>query len=392
MRRLWTVAIFCLAAATSFAASEFPLTDAQREQLRQALPGVDLSDSQIDALRDIFYSHDQPVRVRMRAMSSMLGLDQMPPGERLHRKICIWDIVGRHGPVFSAAQEQRALALEYGVNLEMIPFTSETVVVEELKAGRCDAALMSGLRARTFNLYTGTIDAIGAVPNAEHMRVLLQVLSHPRQAGKMVNGEYVVMGVYPAGGAYIFVNDKRISTLANAAGKRVAVLDYDKTQANMVAAIGATPIATDIVSAPNKFNNGLIDVLPAPLVAYEPLELYRGMGKNGGIVDYPLTQLTMQLIGRVDKFPNEVAQLVREASFESFEQILERLAQEEDRVPEHWWIPIPDDEKREYELMMSTARLSLRDENYYDPEMLTLQRKIRCKFDASRAECSNPTE
>ena len=78
MRRLWTVAIFCLAAATSFAASEFPLTDAQREQLRQALPGVDLSDSQIDALRDIFYSHDQPVRVRMRAMSSMLGLDQMP--------------------------------------------------------------------------------------------------------------------------------------------------------------------------------------------------------------------------------------------------------------------------------------------------------------------------
>src|SRR5690606_39511911 len=118
----------------------------------------------------------------------------------------------------------------------------------------------------------------------------------------------------------------------------------------------------------------------------------RGMGKNGGIVDYPLTQLTMQLIGRVDKFPNEVAQLVREASFESFEQILERLAQEEDRVPEHWWIPIPDDEKREYEVMMSTARLSLRDENYYDAEILTLQRKIRCQFVASREECSNPKE
>ena len=160
----------------------------------------------------------------------------------------------------------------------------------------------------------------------------------------------------------------------------------------MVAAIGATPIATDIVSAPNKFNNGLIDVLPAPLMAYEPLELYRGMGKDGGIVDYPLTQLTMQLIGRIDKFPNEVAQLVREASFESFDQILERLAQEEKRVPEHWWIPIPDDEKREYEVMMATARQSLRDEDYYDTEMLTLQRKIRCKFDAARAECSNPTE
>src|SRR5690606_39448864 len=77
MRRLWAVAIFSLAAVTSFAASEFPLTDAQREQLRQVLPGVDISDSQVDALREIFYSHEQPVRVRTRAMSSMLGLDQM---------------------------------------------------------------------------------------------------------------------------------------------------------------------------------------------------------------------------------------------------------------------------------------------------------------------------
>lgn len=392
MKRFLPTLLFGLATMTSYAASEFPLTDAQRQQLQQALPGIELSDAQVDALREIFYSHDQPVRVRMRAMSSMLGLDQMPPGERLHRKICIWDIVGRNGPVFSAAQEQRAMALEYGVNLEMVPYTNETVMVEDFKAGRCDAALMSGLRARTFNLYTGTIDAIGAVPDSDHMRLLLQVMSDPRQAGKMVSGNYVVMGVFPAGGAYIFVNDRSISTLANATGKRVAVLDYDKTQANMVASIGATPVATDIVSAPNKFNNGIVDVLPAPLVAYEPLELYRGMGDNGGIVDYPLTQLTMQLIGRVDRFPNEVAQLVREASFESFEQILKRVAQEESRVPDRWWIPIAEDEKREYEVMMATARTSLRDENYYDSEMLTLQRKIRCKFNPARAECSNPAE
>src|SRR5690606_14521325 len=120
MRRLWAVAIFSLAAVTSFAATEFPLTDAQREQLRQVLPGVDISDSQVAALREIFYSHEQPVRVRMRAMSSMLCLDQMPAGDGLLRKLGIWDIVGVHGPVFSAAQQQRALTLEYAVDLQMI--------------------------------------------------------------------------------------------------------------------------------------------------------------------------------------------------------------------------------------------------------------------------------
>lgn len=392
MKKLLLSLLLSGACVLANAQGEFPLTAAQKQQLQQALPGITLTDSQIDALRGVFYSHDQPVRSRIKAMSQMIGLDQMPPSERLHRKICIWDIVGRNGPVFAAAMEQRALALEYGVNLEMIPYTNETVMVEEFKSGRCDAALMSGLRARLFNLYTGTVDAVGAMPTQKHMQTLLQVLSDPRQANHMVSGEYVVMGIYPAGAAYIFVNDRSISTLANAAGKKVAVLDYDKTQANMVAAIGATPVATDIVSAPNKFNNGVVDVLPAPLVAYEPLELHRGMGKNGGIVNYPLTQLSMQLIGRLDRFPNEMAQLVREASFESYQAIIKRLKVEEDRVPAHWWIDIPEKDQREYDVMLETARITLRDENYYDGEMLTLQRKIRCKLDSSRAECANPNE
>ena len=55
-------------------------------------------------------------------------------------------------------------------------------------------------------------------------------------------------------------------------------------------------------------------------------------------------------------------------------------------------IQIPEEDKQEYEIMMQEARLQLRKKGYYDPSMLTLQRKIRCKLDASRAECSNPVE
>ena len=184
------------------------------------------------------------------------------------------------------------------------------------------------------------------------------------------------------------MNDRTISSLAKAAGRKVAVLDYDETQAEMVAAIGATPVSTDIVSAPNKFNNGQIDILPAPLVAYEVLELYKGMSPDGGIVDYPLTQLTMQLIGRLDKFPNEVAQLIREASFEAYPQVVDRIAQETRRVPDKWMITIPEKDKQEYEVMMQDARDALRERNYYSADMLTLQSKIRCKFNPARSECS----
>jgi TRAP-type C4-dicarboxylate transport system substrate-binding protein len=349
---------------------------------------VTLNDSTLEKLEDVFYTREMPVRSRLKAISQMVGLDQMPAGSTLKRTICIWDIAGRNGPVFNAAMEQRALAVEYGINLDMVPYTNETVMVDEFKAGRCDAALMSGLRARQFNLYSGSVDAIGAVPSQKHMQTLLQVLSHPRQAGHMVQGDYVVMGIFPAGAAHIFVNDRSISSLAKAAGKRVAVLDYDETQAEMVAAIGATPVTTDIVSAPNKFNNGQIDILPAPLVAYELLELYKGMSPDGGVVDYPLTQLSMQLIGRLDKFPNEVAQLIREASFEAYPEVIKRIEQETRRVPDRWMIAIPDKDKREYEVMMQDARDALRAQEYYSADMLSLQRKIRCKFDPTRSECS----
>ena len=382
------ITLFFLLGLLCSSLSAANLTQAQKQQLQTLLPGVTLNDSTLEKLEDVFYTREMPVRSRLKAISQMVGLDQMPAGSTLKRTICIWDIAGRNGPVFNAAMEQRALAVEYGINLDMVPYTNETVMVDEFKAGRCDAALMSGLRARQFNLYSGSVDAIGAVPSQKHMQTLLQVLAHPRQAGHMVQGDYVVMGIFPAGAAHIFVNDKSISSLAKAAGKRVAVLDYDETQAEMVAAIGATPVTTDIVSAPNKFNNGQIDILPAPLVAYELLELYKGMSPDGGVVDYPLTQLSMQLIGRLDKFPNEVAQLIREASYEAYPAVIKRIEQETRRVPDRWMIAIPDKDKREYEVMMQDARDALRAQEYYSADMLSLQRKIRCKFDPTRSECS----
>ena len=382
------ITLFFLVSLLCSSLSAANLTQAQKQQLQALLPGITLNDSTLENLEDVFYTREMPVRSRLKAISQMVGLDQMPAGSTLKRTICIWDIGGRNGVVFNAAMEQRALALEYGINLDLVPYTNETVMVDELKAGRCDAALMSGLRARQFNLYSGSVDAIGAVPSQKHMQTLLKVMAHPKQAGHMVQGDYVVMGIYPAGAAHIFVNDRSISSLAKAAGKRVAVLDYDETQAEMVAAIGATPVTTDIVSAPNKFNNGQIDILPAPLVAYEILELYKGMSPDGGVVDYPLTQLSMQLIGRLDKFPNEVAQLIREASFEAYPDVIKRIEVETRRVPERWMIAIPDKDKREYEVMMQDARDALRAQKYYSSDMLDLQRKIRCKFDPTRSECS----
>ena len=370
-------------------ASAIEMTDAQRAELLRLAPGLELTPALAEQLRAVVYDTNLSVDERIRAMQKLTGFSPQQP---LKRKICVWDIAGRSGPIYGAARDQAIMLLEYGIEIELDAYTNEGVLSQDLQAGRCDAALMTGLRGRLFNRFAGSIDAIGAVPTETHMRMLLQVLAHPRMAPNMESGEYVILGLAPAGAAYVFVNDRSINSLAAAAGKRVAVLDYDETQARMVAQVGATPVATDIAGAPNRFNNGVVDVLPAPLVAYEIMELYRGMTPNGGIVDYPLAQITMQLIGRRDKFPTEIAQLVREAFFEGYDQIMEQLRAEEAKVPDHWWIPLPPEDRREYEVMMQEARLQLLEEGYYDPEMLRLQRRIRCRLESDRYECANPLE
>lgn len=342
-----------------------------------------------DELRAKVYDQGLPLKERIDAMQELTGLEPEP--DRIYR-VCVWDIFGRSGPIYGAAQDQRRKILQYGINVEMVPYTSESVMVEELKSGTCDAALMSGLRARLFNKYTGTLDSIGGFPEREQMRLGLQLMADPRSADRMVSNGYVVMGIAPAGAAHVFVNDRSINTLAKASGKRVVVLDYDPTQAEMISGVGATPVVADIVNAPNMFNTGVVDVLAAPLAAYEVLELHKGLEPDGGIIDLPLTHITMQLIGREEIIPNELAQFVREAFHQGFDEIISRVRMEEEKVPDKWWIEIPAEDRREYDALMQQARLELREQGYYSGDMLTLQRKIRCRTDGSREECSNPVE
>lgn len=393
MKRLLLCLTLVAAGLTANAADQtIPLTPEQRQRWEALAPGVPITPALFDAMKAAVFALPLTVDERIAAIGRMSGVEPEDGKPRLSRRICIWDMLGREGPIFATAMAQRERALKYGIDLQMVPYTSETVIAEELKAGQCDAALMSGLRARTFNKFTGTIDAIGALPSEKHLRVLLEAISHPSNAGKMVNDNFVVLGIFPAGSAYVFVNDRSISTLAKAAGKRVAVLETDDMQSRMVAGIGATPVPSDFVSAPAKFNNGTIDILPAPLVAYRTLELYKGMSPNGGIVRVPLMQLTMQLVGRKEKFPNEIAQLVRESAMENYDMVMDFIRKETGDIPEKWWIDVTAQDQHEYEVMMQSARIALKGQDYYDDAMLTLQRKIRCKFDSARAECNNTVE
>src|SRR5690606_16449300 len=127
-------------------------------------------------------------------------------------------------------------------------------------------------------------------------------------------------------------------------------------------------------------------------MAYSALELYKGMQPNGGIVDYVLGQLTLQVLTRHELFPAGFGQKSREYIASQFDQAMRIVENAEKEVDQKWWIRIPEADRMRYDEMMRESRIALRDEGIYDADMMRLLIGIRCKLDASRAECVNRQE
>ena len=304
------------------------------------------------------------------------------------RTLCVWDIVGKSGPVATQMEDYRLEAIKWGVDLEMKVYTDEKIAAEDLKAGHCDAAGITGLRAREFNSFTGTLDSLGSIPTNEHMKVVLQYLADPKLAKLMKSGEYEIAGIAPGGGAYLFTNDRSIDTVAELAGKKFAALDFDPAQAIMIESVGASPVSASITNFGSLFNNGTVDIIGAPAVAYDALELYKGLGENGAVANFVILQITAQVVIRHDRFPADFGQKSREFAWSQYDRAMKIVDAATKSIKPSYWMELPEADKEGYMEMFRQSRLSLRDRGLYDGKMLSFLSKVRCQKDPSLAECT----
>lgn len=276
-------------------------------------------------------------------------------------------------------------------------YTNEKIASEDFKAGQCDGVAISNLRAKEFNGFIGSLDAIGAVPSSKHLTEAIQLLAKPAAAKYMVNKDYEIVAIIPMGAAYIMVNDRKINSLAKAAGKKVAVLDYDKSQAKMVQQIGAQPVSVDLTTISGKFNNAQVDIMAGPALIFKPFELYKGMtapdGKiKGAIIRFPVVQITGVMMMHRGKFPEGVGQLVREFSAMQTGMAYQFIDETEQSIDAKYWMDVPAADKPGYVKLMRESRIAMAKEGFYDKRMMGFLKKIRCQFEPSNYECSMTDE
>lgn len=149
------------------------------------------------------------------SLSAITGLAQAK------QVICVFDLVGKNGDVFALMKDYQLAAKNWGADIELRVGQNEAVIAEDFKAGKCDGISVTGMRGRQFNSFTGSLDAIGAIPDIKLAVKVMQGLASPTFAKHMVRGKYEVVGVIPVGDAFLMVNDRSINTVAKAAGKKL---------------------------------------------------------------------------------------------------------------------------------------------------------------------------
>lgn len=316
-----------------------------------------------------------------------LGLCAATSVVQAKQVVCVFDLVGKSGDVYALMKDYQLAAKNWGADIELRVAQNEAVIAEDFKAGKCDGISVTGMRGRQFNDFTGSLDAIGAIPNLKLAVKVMQGLANPTFSKYMVKGKYEIAGVIPVGDAYLMVNDRNINTVAKAAGKKIAVLDYDQAQKIMVQQVGAQAVSSDVTNFGSKFNNGQVDIIGAPAAAFKPLELHKGLGNKGAIVNYPILQVTGNIIIRPERFPKGYGQQSREWVKAQLPRAFDILGKMKADIPTKYWMDVPAADKPGYQKMMREARINLTQQGVYDKRMMKLLWQFRCKEDAKNFEC-----
>lgn len=305
-------------------------------------------------------------------------------------KFCVWDPVGATGPFIAFLKQTKLKAISWGIDLQMEAYTDETVAANDFRSGVCSAVLLTNILAKDFVPFTGAFGAPGAIRTIDELKTLSKSLSSAKAEKLISNGKYQMAGLFPIGEIYTFVRDKSNVQISAISGKKVSILNADVASERFAKVVGASPVHVSLATWGGQFNNGNVDVMFAPALAFNTFELYKGLGETGGIIDYNILYAVMEMVVNTETAPGGFADKMRKHALSRFAELENTVKQAHSEIPQKYWVTLDEKTKGEYEAMSKKIRLALRDEQAYDAKAISILWKIRCKFNPGATECAAP--
>jgi hypothetical protein len=316
--------------------------------------------------------------------------------------LCVWDPIGKGGQLFDAARSFGLAMQAKGITLNLKAYTDEGVATEDFKVGQCDGLVATTIRTKAWVSTPAALDYGGAATVVKDNKVDIEAsydvirkagmaLASPNAEKFMVEGRHEVAGILPAGALYVMVRDREIFK-RGFAGARMPAFDNDKLQAYLIAKAGGVPVAANIRNFATMFNNGNVDVVFAPAVAYMPLELNKGVGSKGGISRFPLAFTTFQVLIERDKFPQGFGQTARQYWAGQFDTLVASARKAEAAIPASVWVDYEGDEGAKFVALQRDSRIEAGKAGYYDKAGLKLMKRVRCSVQPASPDCGNTAE
>ncbi|MCU4565111.1 putative solute-binding protein [Acinetobacter sp. WU_MDCI_Abxc222] len=308
------------------------------------------------------------------------------------QNVCVFDLLGKSGESYKMMEEWALAAKEWQADITLIPFQDEGLVDRKLREGKCDAAYMTSMRARNYNKFAGSIDAIGGVTSNAIAQKAISYVLDKRNKHRMVTAQngtnYEVVGIVQIGLAYLFVRDKNLNSIEKVRGTKFAILQYDAAQKIMVESVGAKPIPSEITDFVKKFNSGQVDAIAAPAYAYKPLEIGKGVGTKGAMFTFPVVNVTGDLIARSDKFPTDFGIKSRAWFTQQLPQNFAMVKRLEMGVSSKIKMNFSVEDKTKYQKILREGRLNLTKQGVYDATMMSVLKRARCTVERTNFECT----
>lgn len=307
--------------------------------------------------------------------------------------VCVYDPAGKAGEFFRMMEEFALEASTWGTPVAVKAYTDEETATKDYEAGQCQGVVATGVRLQRFNRFPSTVEAMGALPDYGLLKELLSTVTNSDAAAKkLARDGHETVGFIPVGAVYLFVRDRNVDTVAELAGKRIATMDYDAAAPALVDKVGAIRVSADLGTIGPKFNNGAVDAAYISAPAYAPFEMQRGLGDNGGVIRSPLAQATLQVMVKQAAFGPDFGKKARGWFLGRFDTAVASVKKAEAGIPAKYWIDVPAERQKEWADMFLDVRVGLRDKGSYDGMMLKVMRQLRCKADATLAECAEQRE
>ncbi len=314
---------------------------------------------------------------RRGCLSAALGAGMLlgASGSAQAQSLCVWDLLGTAGDGFALMRDY-AVGVQKQVQFDLKAFPKEDEAIKAYLDGSCDALVATSFTTRQLNPVTGSLNAIGASTTPAVASTAVKMLLSPRFSNFMTVKGHEVVGIIPQGSAYLLVRDRSLNTLEKVHNKRFAAIDIDQAQQYMIHKIGAQPVPVGLADFAHAFNSGDVDVVASPAMAIQPLELYQGMGSTGGIIRFPVSYVTLDVVIHQDRFPAGFGAYSRNWFTTHMPRILRNVDRLEQGIKPQYWVNLSEADQAGYRKLMGEMRRDLVAEGIYNAQLLKIMERI----------------